>query len=380
MLLASFAIIGGSASASALSRGPAGAVYTLTNAAAGNEVAVFNRAADGTLTPAYTVPTGGLGTGTGLGSQGALAMSNNGRWLFAVNAGSNDISVLATGGRGVKDLASGLAPDVRHDNRLHLVSRTPSGGTRPISLTSNGNILYVLNAGVPNNISGFRVNSNGTLDPIDGSTQPLSAADSGPAEVRFSSNGRVLLVTEKSTNMLDTYTVSGKGVASPPNVQASAGTTPFGFAFDNRNHAIVSEAFGGAANASAASSYNVNNDGILTTITASAPTYQTAACWVAISKDNRFAYTANTGSGNITGYSISDDGSLTLLDPSGISGVTGSGSAPADLAVTGDGKFLYVLDGGTHAFSGFAIAHDGSLTPVDTTMGLIPGSAGLVSR
>ena len=156
--------------------------------------------------------------------------------------------------------------------------------------------------------------------------------------------------------------------------------TPYGFAFDNRNHAIVSEAFGGAANGSAASSYSVNNAGILTTVSASSPTYQTAACWVAISKNGRYAYAANAGSGNITGYSIGRDGSLELLDPSGITGVTGAGSTPTDVAVSSDGKFFYSLDAGTHAFSGFAIGHDGSLTPVGTTTGLVPGSVGIVAR
>jgi 6-phosphogluconolactonase len=375
LLLASFAVVSGSASAQG--RGPSGAVYTLTNAAAGNQVAIFDRASDGTLTSAYTVPTGGLGTGSSLSSQGALAISNNGRWLFAVNAGSDDISVFDTGNPSAKSTSSA---SIANSSQVRLVSRTASGGTHPVSLTSNANILYVLNAGVPNNISGFRVNNDGTLNPIDGSTQPLSAANTGPAEVQFSSNGRVLVVTEKATNILDTYTIDSHGVASAPNVQASAGVTPYGFAFDNRNHAIVSEAFGGAANGSAASSYSVNNAGVLTTVSASAPTYQTAACWVAISKNGLYAYTANAGSGNITGYLIRDDGSLQLLDPSGITGVTGAGSTPTDVAVSSDGKFFYSLDAGSHAFSGFAIGQDGSLTPAGTTSGLVPGSVGIVAR
>src|SRR5437867_1062184 len=70
-------------------RGNVGAVYTLTNEAAGNNVAVFDRASDGTLTPTGTYSTGGLGTGGGLGSQGALVLGQGNRWLFAVNAGSN---------------------------------------------------------------------------------------------------------------------------------------------------------------------------------------------------------------------------------------------------------------------------------------------------
>src|SRR5207248_1503530 len=122
------------------------AVYTLTNQVGGNAVAVFKRAADGTLTAAGTIATGGAGTGAGLGSQGAIALSDDGRWLFAVNAGSNDVSVFAVRPSG-----------------LSLAGRTASGGTRPISLTIHRNVLYVLNAGGDGNISGFTVSASGDL-------------------------------------------------------------------------------------------------------------------------------------------------------------------------------------------------------------------------
>src|SRR3989442_15959545 len=56
------------------------AVYTLTNQVAGNAVAVFNRAADGTLTAAGTIATGGTGGGAGLGPPGA-GPPRRGRWL-----------------------------------------------------------------------------------------------------------------------------------------------------------------------------------------------------------------------------------------------------------------------------------------------------------
>ncbi|MGA7731364.1 MAG: beta-propeller fold lactonase family protein [Chloroflexia bacterium] len=358
-LVSAFALAGGSASAKGESR----AVYTLTNAAASNAVAVFNRASDGTLTPSGTVPTGGLGTGAGLGSQGALALSDNGRWLFAVNAGSNDVSVLNTSGY-----------------NLTLVDRVPSGGVRPISLTVNGDVLYVLNAGTPNNITGFKIGHLGTLSQIPGSTRPLSGADVGPAQVEFSDNGRLLVVTEKGTNKIDTYTVSRSGLATGPNVQNSAGMTPFGFEFDKRDHLIVSEAFGGAANASAASSYSLNNAGVLTTISASSPTHQTAACWVAISKDGKYAYTTNAGSGSVTGYRIGHDGSLTLLDPDGVTALIGAGSSPIDATVSNDGRFLYVLTAGSHEIAGFEIEQDGSLTPTGNVGGLLPGTIGLAAR
>ena len=68
--------------------GPRGAVFTLSNASNGNEVSQFFRAANGLLFPVGNVSTGGLGTGGGLGNQGALVLSPDHRWLFAVNAGA----------------------------------------------------------------------------------------------------------------------------------------------------------------------------------------------------------------------------------------------------------------------------------------------------
>src|SRR5213080_5326585 len=149
-----------------------GAVYTLTNQVGGNAVAVFARGADGRLTAAGTVSTGGTGTGASLGSQSAVSLSDDGRRLFAVNAGSNDVSVFAVSPAG-----------------LALASRTAAGGTLPISLTVHGNVLYVLNAGGSGNISGFTVGTSSDLTPIAGATLPLSSFTVGPADVQFSPDG-----------------------------------------------------------------------------------------------------------------------------------------------------------------------------------------------
>ena len=369
-MVASSLALGGAASAQTLTKDarpdnvPAGAVYTLTNSSSANAVAVFDRAANGTLSPRGTYATGGQGTGSGLGSQGALAFSKADKWLFAVNAGSNEISAFSVDPVG-----------------LTLFDKVPSGGTRPISLTSAKDVLYVLNAGVPANITGFYINGDGTLTHINGSTRPLSSSsDVGPAQVQFSPNGRLLVVTEKMTNKIDTYTVDKNGVASGPTVHDSAGMTPFGFAFAGRDTIVVSEAFGGAPNASAASSYNLDRMGDPTVVTASSPTHQTAACWVAISKNNRYAYAANTGSGNITGYSIADDGSLSLLDPSGVSGVLGAGSTPIDVAFNNSGRYLYSLGAGLHGIGAFRMESDGSLSPLGTVTGLPVGTVGLLAR
>lgn len=334
-----------------------GAVYTLTNATGGNAVVIFNRAADGALTAGGTVATGGLGSGAGLGSQGALVLSQNNRWLFAVNAGSNDISSF----------------EVSRDG-LRLVDRASSGGVLPISLAVHGDLLYVLNAGGSGNITGFHVGADGTLTQLNGSTRPLSSGAAGPAQVQFSPGGELLVVTEKATNMIDTYTVDHDGIAHGPVAQPSSGSTPFGFAFDKRGLLIVSEAFG------AVSSYGVDENGTLQVVSPSALDHQSAPCWIAVTKNGRYAYTANAGSGSISGYHVAPDGRLTLLDADGLTGSTGAGSHPIDMDLSQNSQYLYVLTSGNGGIAAFGVQSDGSLVSLSGAGGLPASVVGLAAR
>jgi 6-phosphogluconolactonase (cycloisomerase 2 family) len=342
--------------------GGPGAVYTITNAASGNEVTVYKRAANGSLSFEATYATDGLGSGAGLGSQGAVALSQNGRWLFAVNAGSNEVSVFAVRERG-----------------LALVDVVDSGGEMPISLTTHDGLLYVLNAGGSGNITGFRVRENGMLEPLDSSTQPLSNGGSGdspgPAQISFDPEGEFLVVTEKMTNLIDVYRVRRR-IADPPVTSLSAGETPFGFAFDRRGRLIVSEAFGGAPEASAMSSYRLD-DKALKVISPSVGTTQTAACWVVVSKNGKYAYTTNTGSGSISSYRIERNGALTLLDPQ--AGLIGFDSSPIDMAISSNGRYLYALGSGSHTISIFRLNEDGSLEPRGE-VSVPEGAVGLAAR
>ena len=336
-------------------------VYTMTNSSSGNEVIEIRAGKDGSPTStAYS--TGGLGSGAGLGSQGSVVLSENGRWLFAVNAGSNQVSVFLV-----------------RKNGLKLTDVVDSGGEMPISLTVHGPLVYVLNAGGSGNISGFWLRNNGKLKALEGSTQPLSNGGMGespqPAQVSFHPDGDLLVVTEKMTNLIVTYEVH-KGIAGSPTTYPSAGMTPFGFAFDKQNHLIVSEAFGGAPGASAMSSYKVKGD-VFEVISPSIGTTQTAACWVVISKDGKYAYDTNTGSGSISSFLIGKDGSLTLLDPQ--AGLTGEGSSPIDMALSHNGKYLFAIGATSSMISAFEVNADGSLDHLGDTS--VPaGSVGLAAH
>jgi len=329
-------------------------IYTLTNQPSGNAVAIFTQNADGSLAAAGAVSTGGLGSGAGLGSQGSVTLSENGRWLFAVNAGSNEISAFR------------VTPD-----GLTLTSRVASGGTKPISVTSFGDLVYVLNGGGSGNISGFTVSNTGELAVIPGSTQGLSGSAVDPGQVSFSTDGRWLVVTEKSTNNLDVYPVDNSGVAGAPSFQAPAGAgiKPFGFAFGHDNEFIVSEAATGSA-----SSYDLGSGGTVSLITGDAATHQGAPCWVAITRNGEFAYTGNAGSGTITGFSVGHDGALTLLNPSGVSATVHAGAV--DLALSRGSRMLYQLDG--TSINAFRVAADGQLAPLGS-IAKPAGSVGLAA-
>ncbi|CAN5323351.1 hypothetical protein BH20ACT24_BH20ACT24_16070 [soil metagenome] len=352
-------LLGGTAGAAG--SGGGGAVYVETNTGA-NAIVVFDRATDGTLTEVGAVPTGGAGTNSALGSQGAVILSVDGHRLFAVNAGSNQISSFA------------VSPD---GLGLELVDLQSSRGLMPISLTLHGDVLYVLNALGLGNIVGFRVADDGTLTSLSGSKRKLSAPLSNPAQVQFNPSGTVLMVTEKGTRLIDTFPVDENGVAGPLTTTQSSGLEPFGFAFDPAGHAIVSEAFAGAPGRSAVSSYAVTDAGEANVISASVPNQQTAACWVVITSDGHFAFVSNTGSGNISSYAIGNGGQLSLDEA--VAARTGKGSAPTDMDLDEAGH-MYVLASGFGMVRGFAVGSGGNLLPI-TKAGALPASAtGLAAR
>ena len=344
-----------------------GAVYTMDNATNGNHVLAYRRAANGTLTPTGVFDTGGLGSGGGLGSQGAVVLSRGGNWLFACNAGSDEISVFA-----VKP--SGLV----------LADKVASGGRHPVSIALHNNLLYVLNAGGAagdkDNVTGF-IFAFGRLLQGPNSTRALSADNSGPAQASFTCDGDTLVVTEKATSVIDTFTVDDSGLLDDHKTFASPVPTPFGFATGRESRIFVSEANGGAANGSSVSSYEVSDDGDLAGISIGVPTTETAACWVVLTLDQRFAYSSNTGSGTISGYRVSWDGKLQLLNADGITGTTGGANTkPIDLALSRNSQYLYSLNSGNGTISAFRVNNDGSLQTLPGLSGIPAGANGLAAQ
>jgi len=349
-LLAALALV---ATAGAAHRsGPAGHVYVLSNSPAGNAVLDYARASDGTLSGPAGYPTGGTGTGGGLGSQGSIIL--DGDDLYAVNAGSNSITRFSV-----------------HRGGLEWEATVPSGGTMPISLTVNSHMLYVLNGGAPTNITGFDTHGDG-LAPIPNSTRAMGPGASGPAQISFNENGRVLVVTEKATSSIETFAVDND-VPDSAAVFTATGNTPFGFDFDKRGNILTSNASGSA------SSYSLSREGRVNVISGAVPTSQAAPCWLVTSKDGRYAYTANGGGGTISGFTVGDDGSIALLTPGGATASMGATSHPLDTSISKDGRYLYNLTDGLHRITGFAMNDDGSLANVGFVAGLPVGAAGIAA-
>jgi len=335
-----------------------GAVFVLSNAANGNRVIAFQRTAGGHLGPRHTFATGGLGTGTSLGSGGAVTLSPDGRRLYAVNAASDTVSVFRVFGA-----------------HLHRIQVVRSGGDLPISLAAGRGRVYVLNAGATPSVVGFRVTGSG-IARIRGGWRHLAAGDKDPAQVGLNPAGNALVVTNKTSSTIDTFRVRARGALGHAISHASVGGTPFGFAFAPTGALVVSDA--SIPPSSGATSYSVDASGALTATSGAIENHQQAACWVAVTPNGRFAYTANTASGTVSAYRI-HDGTISLVG-NGEAGDAGSGSKPADEAITPDGGLLYVLAGGTGRVEAFGIRPNGSLHHSGSAGSLPAGAVGLAVR
>jgi len=338
-----------------------GAAFAMTNRSLANQIITYKRAANGELTRVSSVLTRGNGIGTDLDTQGALRLSDDHRFLYAANAGSDNITVFAVNGTRLTFLQKVYAGDV------------------PNSLTIHDDLLYVLDGSVAGNgIRGFKRASNGTLTPLPGSFRLLSSPIAVPGQVEFSPDGRLLLVTHKTTNVvlpppnaIDVFAVDSDGLASAlPKRNASNGLRPFSMAFRSNSELLVVESFNAAPDASAVSTYRVSSNGNFDVISGSIPNKQTDSCWVVITEDGRYAFIANFGSGTISSYRFNSTGAVTLLD--GDAAFLGIDSQPVDLALSADSRYLYLLLRGTGGVASFEIGAGGALTPLGVVTGGLP--------
>jgi 6-phosphogluconolactonase (cycloisomerase 2 family) len=347
--------------ASAQSKDASGAVFVMTNAANKNEVIAFERNANGTLGDSVSYETHGRGSGgitDPLESQGSLTLSRDQSLLFAVNAGSGDITVFNV-----------------HKAALDFLSKTPSGGAQPSAIAESGGLVYVLNSGGAGSLVGLHLDNGGRLEQIKNSTAFLTGTTTGGASLAFSPDGQFLVVTERVANNIDVFHVQPDGTLSPIVVNPNPAPGTFSVAFAPNGAAIVSETGpAGATNGSAISSYKVNPNGTVNAITHSLPTFAAGNCWDAITPDGTKVYVSNSGSDSVSGFNIGKDGTLTPIGGT-VLGNNPSGSHNVDIAVTANSKFLYTINSQSGNIGVFAINQDGSLTSLGQA-GDLPKSVG----
>ena len=347
-----------------------GAVYLMTNQAT-NAVIAYERADNGTLTRVANFATGGSGNpapeGTDpptdpLASQGSLVLTHDGRFLLAANAGSNQVSVFEVRRGGLR-----LVPDEgfgRHAPDQHRHPQPP-GVRAQRRRHAEFHWLHHERIGATYRCSRTRRRSL------------PSGLMADPAQISFSYDGKVLAVTEKMSNLIATFPVRSNGLTRSPVITPSNGLTPFGFAFDGRGHLIVSEAAGGLPGESSASSYGVNAEGVLESISDTIPNFQTAACWVVVTGNARYAFISNTGSGEVSSFRNRPDGRLALIDATASD--TAPMSLPIDMALSSDSRYLYVHLAGRKGIAVFRVESDGSLTRRQSVLGLPFGAQGIAA-
>lgn len=363
--LATVLITGAAGVAAAQTTSPVvGHLYTDLNTAHVNQVAGFDRHADGTLTPIPGSPfaVGGVGTGKGVGSQGALQFADNDSLLLAVDAGSSEISTLKVGG----------------DGSLTKVAVVASGGNTPASLAISGSQVYVANQGPKNaNYTGFTLGSDGTLSPEANATVKL-AADADPGDVLINTSGTRLVGTEVGPSVIDSFTVGqdGKLTKAKGSPIAAQGPGPFGSAFDpaNPNRVFISNAHGGD-NAGTVSAFNDSAKGVLTSIGAGPfNDLQTAPCWVALNPSGTELLAVNTAVPSVSRYSVTQSGSLRLTGTAKFAGKDAATYGPEDAALTPNADMLWAVDTKGDALSGFHTA-GGHITAAAASQTPLPKGA-----
>ena len=333
--------------------GASHAVFVQTDNTAGNQVIAYQRAADGVLSPAGAYSTGGLGGSVvdHTASQGSLTYDPWHSLLYAVNAGSNTVSVFAVRG-----------------DRLALRQVVSSGGSFPVSVAVHGNLVYVLNALNGGSVQGYRV-LGGSLSALPGSNRALGLDPNAtpqftntPGQVAFTPDGRQLIVTTKANgNDIDVFGVGFSGYLSgKPVVNSEPGTVPFAISFDEFGNLVIA-----AAGTNALATFARSGHGTLSLLD-SVGTGKAATCWVAPA--GPFLFASNAGSAAVSGFTSSGGGQLTLL------GATGTDAGTVDASAAAGGQFLYVQTGGAGIVDEFSVGAGGSLTPIGSVT--VPGAVG----
>ena len=356
LTIAATALVAGPAAAAPQHHDRGGAVFVQSDNVAGNTVVAYARSADGALIKTHTYSAGGLGgvlTGSvvdHLASQGGLTFDDTRTHLYAVNAGSDTLAAF----------------DV-HSTRLTDRQVIPSGGDFPVSVTTHGDLVYVLNARGGGSIQGYRrvgdalVRVPAWRRDLGIDTAQAPEFTHTPGQITFTPDGSKLIVTTKAgAHSLDVFAVNHGAPSAHPVRTVLAGTVPFAVAFDTHGRLLVTE-----AGPNVVASFALRHSGTLTALHQAA-TGQAATCWITAIGDT--VYASNAGSATVTGYRVKAGGVLRSL------GNTTTDAGTVDGAASSDGKNLYVQAGANGIVDSYHVHHDGSLTRTGSVT--VPGAIG----
>ena len=283
----------------------------------------------------------------------ALAMHPSGKFLYAANSETNNISLFTVSSVG------GLTE----------VTPRTNAGTSPtlLAIDQAGKFLYAANSG-SNDISAFSIGSNGSLALVSQCVTPTNCNPTAligftAMNLALAPSGNLLYVTGEvqlagtSTGVIEAFPVNQGVVGSPvPNSPFLTGNLPLGLAIDSTgSHLYTANKLDNSI-----SPFKINSDGSLTAIGSAIGEAFIGPVSLLIDKSGKYLYVANQGSSNIGAYGIGSDGSLTLLTGSPFS----TGSQPSVLALDSSGKYFY--SGYNSALQAYSLSTSGSLTSITT--------------
>ena len=238
------------------------------------------------------------------------------------------------------------------------------GGGSGSELTS---FLYVTNRG-SNNISGFSINAaTGGLVPLSGSPFP---ADSGPSAIALSSTRSVAYVANAQANSVTAFGISSEGRLFQLS-HTGANPNPVSVSTSPRALVISSNAqFLYVANRDSVRTFSIGTDGVLTFV-ASVGGLGSGSDSLALSQDGKFLYVGDDGLNEITAFSIDASGRLTKIASAGANTnpfPTG-GTGLQGIAASPNAPFLYAIHNSSNTVVAFRMESNGLLTRVPPSGG-----------
>jgi 6-phosphogluconolactonase (cycloisomerase 2 family) len=256
----------------------------------------------------------------------------------------------------------------------------PLGGAIPAAADAPAGHVYVqTNDSAGNAVVAFERSADGALTSDETvSTGGLGIAPTGlgsQAALAISADGNHLLAVNAGSDDVSVFDVTDDGLRLAD--VEPVGDRPVSVAVHGEIVYVLNQGD------DTIQGLRITDTGTLTRIPKSTRTLsgsgyeRCAACWLVVTSDARFAYTANTATANVSQYEIAGDGSLT---PVGSGEAGGTDPGPLDMDLSDGDAFLYVLNSRSGSISAFSVdPDDGSLTSIPGASGFATGWVGLIA-